>query len=88
VTVRVYWLTGFSITMVAPGMTAPDGSVTVPDIEDEPAVCAVANRGENASTKLKQNHARNKGRNAVDCFFFADWEHKCELLGIPSSNFS
>ena len=33
--VREYWLTGFWMETVAPGMTAPDGSVTTPLIEPE-----------------------------------------------------
>lgn len=54
VAVRSYWLTGFRIFTVAPGSTAPVGSVTVPVIVPLVAVCPIARQGA-AANKLNIN---------------------------------
>jgi hypothetical protein len=65
-------------------MTAPDGSATVPDIEDEPLVWADACPDENAITRLKKNKAGNERRAVARAF---EKQYNCELLDIASSNF-
>jgi hypothetical protein len=56
--VRRYPLTGFSTVTVAPGTTAPDGSVTVPLIEPELDCAWSTGNAENRKTSKKKRMLR------------------------------
>jgi hypothetical protein len=69
--VRVYSLTGLVITTVAPGTTAPDGSVTTPVTDELPEVWARAWIVLSAKQKIAtQTAAADLRRMSASIFFW------------------
>src|SRR5579863_4177784 len=75
--VRSNWLTGFSIVTVAPGRTAPVGSLTVPEMVPDPAP-AWAAAGKLSGTAHEKEKRKRKAPRRHACMH--DLHFKCEMF--------